>query len=224
MASREERKGGGKILQRKPIVPRHARKKQDMLKAERERDTKSRTRVRSTSFPSLSGGVRDDAKWSSSTFSFFPLLPRRWKGRANEWAGAEEAEHGGLVVTFSRGIRRRRYVSLSFFFFGKNRRSRKDCRNEEKVEKLRDWWTMGVKILKRKEWRKEASFRRIVKRIINRNEEDDGAKVRDCKKFTWKNAIKREKGTVDRNKMCGGKWRSGGFGSFYLMWWNISSR
>lgn len=77
---------------------------------------------------------------------------------------------------------------------------------------------MRVKILKGKEWRKEASFRRIVKRIINRNEEDDGAKVRDCKKFTWKNAIKREKGTVDRNKMCGGKWRSGGFGSFYLMW------
>lgn len=94
----------------------------------------------------------------------------------------------------------------------------------KKGEKLRDWWTMGVKILKRKEWRKEAPFRRIVKRIINRNVEDDGAKVRDCKKFTWKNGIKREKGIVDRNKMCGGKWRSGGFGSFYLMWWSISSR
>lgn len=131
MASREERKGGGKILQRKPIVPRHARKKQDMLKAERERDTKSRTRVRSTSFPSLSGGVRDDAKWSSSTFSFFPLLPQRWKGRANEWAGAEEAEHGGLVVTFSRGIRRRRYVSLSFFLF---------FRKESSIEKRLSKW------------------------------------------------------------------------------------
>ena len=35
------------------------------------------------------------------------------------------------MVTFSRGIRRRRYVSLSFFFFGKNRRSRQDCRNEK---------------------------------------------------------------------------------------------
>lgn len=145
MASREERKGGGKILQRKPIVPRHARKKQDMLKAERERDTKSGTRVRSTSFPSLSGGVRDDAKWSSSTFSFFPLLPQRWKGRANEWAGGSGAwkTRGHF---FARNSKKK--IRFSFFLF-----FRKESSIETRLSKWKGRKGRSCEIDERCAWR-----------------------------------------------------------------------
>lgn len=65
MASREKRKGGGggKILQRKSIVPRHARKKQDMLKAEQ--------------------GEEVYEKWNTCAQQKFPLV-EWWSARRHE--------------------------------------------------------------------------------------------------------------------------------------------
>lgn len=155
---------------RKWIVPREARKKQNTLKAEQEREyTKSGTRVRAVSQVSLSSlravecaTTRSGPPRPSLSSRFFFHRPQR---RSEE--EVEEVEDAFFARNYC-AFFPRRYS----FFLERIDDSSKDCRNEKDERFLDEDFEEIVnrKWRERREWRKEALFRRIKCGKVDRNE------------------------------------------------------